>query len=76
MFIYGKGEKKIFPRIPFIVGDGPARRQMVGHFKGANSKFGCLCCFFPSTDQSVVYDGSCILFVFYHIMNNLILIYL
>jgi hypothetical protein len=57
MFIFGQGFKQIFPQIPFIVGDGPARRKLVGHFTGVNASYGCINCLYPTTDQSVRYNG-------------------
>lgn len=70
MFIFGKGERKVFPQIPYIVGDGPARRQMVGHFKGTNAKFGCVFCLFPSIDQSVEYDGRYKFYLYIFVFFN------
>jgi hypothetical protein len=32
--------ENFFPRIPFIVGDGVARRKMVGHYQAALVKHG------------------------------------
>ena len=49
--------EKNFPRIPFIVGDGVARRKMVGHYQAALVKHGCIYCLYPTLDQSVPYNG-------------------
>jgi hypothetical protein len=63
MFVFGKGMRLIFPQIPFIIGDGVARRKMVGHFHGVNARYGCIYCSFPSNDQSVPYDGEFLFFL-------------
>ena len=57
MYVFELGMKKIFPRIPFIVGDGVARRKMVGHYQAALVKHGCIYCLYPTLDQSVPYNG-------------------
>jgi hypothetical protein len=57
MYVFGKGSRTIFFEIPYIVGDGPARRKMVGHFLSANAKYGCMYCLYDTRDQTVAYNG-------------------